>query len=385
MAAARGATPFPLLLVLTLGAGLGAGLGVSEAPTITQTMGPALPGQLHTVFTPFPSTATGTTPNSATQLGNQLEHPYGLATAPDGTLYILDTGRDQVLKRLPSGTFQVVAGTGRLGFSGDGGPATDADLDLTWQSGIVVASSGALYFSDTGNGRVREVEPDGTITAVAGGGPITLGTASVAALQASFGAQGPAGLTMGPDGDLYIGAIAVYRLTESGLLQWVVGSLPGTPPPPWWHGVYSNPGAQTDFSPAVRLAFDGQGDLLVAGGGGFGLYEDTASGHLVFLENFRGDGAWGALASSPGGEVVLSSRGGLSVFQLTGTITPIAVDLDPLLGPRSPSMFIGGDGIAVGSNGEIYVDTNTGNTFTMVSALIEVGSDGSSPTVLWKS
>ena len=57
-------------------------------------------------------------------------HPYGLAVAPDGTLYVLDTGRDQILRRLPSGRFQVFAGNGTSGFSGDGGPATSARIAI---------------------------------------------------------------------------------------------------------------------------------------------------------------------------------------------------------------------------------------------------------------
>lgn len=316
------------------------------------------------------------------------EHPYGLAVAPNGTLYLLDTGRDEILERLPSGGFKVVAGDGERGFAGDGGPAIDAELNLEIDSAVVVASSGAVYFSDSGNGRVREVEPDGTIETIAGGGSVALGTASVPALAASFGAQ-PAGLAIGPDGDLYIGAAAVYQLTGNGDLQWVVGEPENTPPPPGWQGVYANPAIQQDFSPAIRLAFDGQGDLLVAGGGGFGLYEHSAIGSLLFLENFKGDGDYGSMAVSPDGDVVLSTRDGLSIFKPSGTITYVPNDLGPLLGQmkgsRLSSTFIGGDGVAVGPDGEIYVDSNTGNTFTSVNALMEMEGDGSSPTVLWKS
>lgn len=318
--------------------------------------------------------------------GIELQHPYGLAVAPNGTVYLLDTGRNQILERSPSGGFQVVAGTGQRGFAGDGGPAIDAVLNLEPNSAVVIASDGALFFSDSGNGRVREVEPDGTMETVAGGGPMLLGTAPVSALQASFGGEGPTGLAIGPDGDLYIGATAVYQLTDGGTLQWVVGEPGNTP---GFQGISANPAAQQDFSPATRLAFDGQGDLLVAGGGGFGLYEDSATGNLSFVENFRGDGAWGSMAALPDGDVALSDRDGLSVFQPSGTITAVPGNLSALLGPMKGSQFsntfIGGDGVSAGPNSALYVDTDTGNTFTSVNALIEVGSDGTSPKVLWKS
>jgi hypothetical protein len=333
-----------------------------------------------------PVEPTAVTPARSTPATPALgpQHPYGLAVAPDGSLYLLDTGRDEVLELLPSGGFQVVAGTGQRGFAGDGGPAADAEVDLGTNSAVAVAANGSVFFSDSGNGRVREVEPDGTIETVAGGGPTPLGTAPVSALQASFGQEGPMGLAVGPDGNLYIGATAVYQLTEDGTLVWVVGQ-PGASS----QGISTNPAVQQDFSPAVRLAFDGQGDLLVAGGGGFGLYEDSAGGGLVFVQNFRGDGAWGSMAALPDGDVALSDRDGLSLFQPSGTVTAIPGNLSALLGPMQGShfsnTFIGGDGVAAGPNNEIYVDADTGNTFTSVNALIEVGSDGTSPKVLWKS
>ena len=321
--------------------------------------------------------------------GLGLEHPYGMAVASDGTLYLLDIGRNQVVELLPSGGLQIVAGDGGRGFSGDGGPATGAEVNLQTNSAIVVGAGGAVFFTDTGNGRVREVEPDGTIATVAGGGSTPLGTAPVAALQASFGTEGPTGIALGPDGNLYIGSDAVYQLTEDGTLQWVVGEPGDAPVPPGSEGISANPAVEQDFSPATRLAFDGQGDLLVAGGGGFGLYEDTDRGDLLFLENFRGDGEWGSMAALPDGAVLLSDRDGLAVFQPSGTITGLPTNLSPSLGPMNGSTlsntFIGGDGVAVGPNGAMYVDADTGNTFTSVNALIEMGSGGTAPKVLWRS
>jgi hypothetical protein len=337
---------------------------------------------------------TSTTPTSPKAKGSTAQlaspaHPYGLAVGPNGTLYILDTGREQILHRSPSGTFEAFAGDGKRGFAGDGGPATNASIDISTNSGIVVGSDGAVYFSDSDNDRVREVSPDGIITTVAGGGTTPLSTNDVPALEASFGTNDPAGLALGPDGDLYIGAGAVYRLSSDGILQWVVGEPGSVPPPRNWGGVYSNPAIEQDFSPAVRLAFDGDGDLLVAGGGGFGLYERTASGALLFIENFRGDGTWGSLAQSPNGDVVLCARDGLSTFEPSGTMTPISVNLDAPLGRMSgtklPNAFICGDGAAVAPDGTIYVDTNTGNAFTSVNAIVAVSRTTGSTAAVWKS
>jgi len=338
-------------------------------------------------------TSSPTKTVSATQSGSYVspKAPTTLVVAPNGGLLVVDSGRDQILRRLPSGKFQVLAGDGKRGFSGDGGPAVDAELHLDYQAGIAVARNGTVYFADALNGRVREVLPDGIIKTVAGGGTISLGTNPVPALSASFG--GPFslfGLAMGPNGQLYIGTNGVYRLSPDGVLHWVVRKLdPPKDLPKGWGGVYSNPAIQSDFMPATRLAFDGKGDLLVAGGGGWGLYEMTKSGKLLFLETFRGDGYWGSLSEASRGSVVLSYGGGIFRFSSTGTVEPIGhlgSAIDSALGrlTKGPHMFIGGDGVAVSVNGDIYVDTNVGNTFTSVSAILELRPNGS-VVPLWKS
>src|SRR5689334_20901204 len=66
------------------------------------------------------------------------------------------------------GTITTVAGTGPAGFSGDSGPATQARLDSPF--GVVVDAAGNVFIGDGGNRRVRKVSPDGTITTVAGNG-----------------------------------------------------------------------------------------------------------------------------------------------------------------------------------------------------------------------
>ena len=192
------------------------------------------------------------------------------------------------------------------------------------------------------------------------------------------------GLAIGPGGDLYVAAGPVYRLGRNGQLQWVVGK--DIRPPKDWAGVYANPAVQLDFASSSRIAFDGRGDLLDAGGGGWGLYERTASGRLRFIESFRGDGSWGSLAPAPGGSVTLVSGRGLSLFRPSGALTNVPTPgLNAALGSSAghQDVFIGGDGIAVAPSSAIYVDTNAGNTFTTVSAILMVNPNGQ-VGVVWK-
>ncbi|MDA8185337.1 MAG: hypothetical protein M0035_13100, partial [Actinomycetota bacterium] len=98
----------------------------------------------------------------------QLYYPRGLALAPDGSLYIADAGNHRVRRVDPSGIITTVAGTGEEGSSGDGGPATAARL--RYPSALALAPDGSLYLADTSNHRVRRVDPSGIITTVAGTG-----------------------------------------------------------------------------------------------------------------------------------------------------------------------------------------------------------------------
>ena len=107
--------------------------------------------------------------------------PQGVAVGPDGSLYIADTVNHRIRRVGPDGIITTVAGTGgRLGFTGDGGPATQARLSIP--RGVAVGPDGSLYIADYGNNRIRRVGADGIITTVAGigvggfagdGGPAT--------------------------------------------------------------------------------------------------------------------------------------------------------------------------------------------------------------------
>ena len=98
----------------------------------------------------------------------QLHWPYGLAFDSDGNLYIGDVENNRIRRVDTSGIITTVAGTGVSGYSGDGGPATLAEL--YWPSGVAVDHFGNLYIADGGNQRIRKVDASGIITTIAGTG-----------------------------------------------------------------------------------------------------------------------------------------------------------------------------------------------------------------------
>jgi len=92
----------------------------------------------------------------------RLSDPYGLAFDAHGNLYVAEPDEGVVRRIDTSGVITTVAGTGRPGFSGDGGPATKAKLDSPF--GLVFDSAGNLYIADNGNGRIRKIDTRGVIT-----------------------------------------------------------------------------------------------------------------------------------------------------------------------------------------------------------------------------
>ena len=98
----------------------------------------------------------------------QLNVPVGVASLPDGAFLVTEYGGQRVRRVSPAGVMTSVAGTGTAGYSGDGGPATAAQLNNP--VGVSTTSDGGFLIGDSLNGRVRKVSAAGTITTVAGTG-----------------------------------------------------------------------------------------------------------------------------------------------------------------------------------------------------------------------
>jgi len=98
----------------------------------------------------------------------QLAEPQDVAVDSAGNFYIADMADQRIRKVGTDGTMSTVAGTGVQGYSGDGGAATAAQLSCPY--GIAVDSAGNLYIADSCNNRIRQVSTAGTITTIAGNG-----------------------------------------------------------------------------------------------------------------------------------------------------------------------------------------------------------------------
>jgi hypothetical protein len=312
----------------------------------------------------------------------RLKAPDALAVSPDGTLYVVDPKRDQILRLLPSGKFAVIAGSGKPGFSGDGGPATHARLRLDSNSTITVARDDTVYLADSENNRVRAIAPNGRISTI-------------------VRVKSPAGLAIGPHDQLYIGATALFRLPlTGGRLQRLAGWRDWKPP------VSHQEILEGYFSPTQGLAVDSSGDVYAVSFPG--VFERTAGGKLRCLGSFRAGGQPAQLAESPSGAIYgaafsifrLGSRalnahgpcdGGTPVLDERGTQLKVNRKIDNALGntfgwrnlERQKQPMLGpANGLAVAANGTIYYDSDFG--YWATPALVEVTRDGRA-RVLWRA
>lgn len=187
----------------------------------------------------------------------QLTSPVGLAIAPDGTYYFADTMTCVVRRVGPDGVISTFAGTGIKGYSGDGGPATAAELG--YPNGVALDGLGRLLIGEFANAAVRRVDTNGIIQTVAGtgvrgyagdGGPATRA-------QLSY----PNFLAVMPDNSFYISDAYTYRIRyvgTDGIIRTVVGD--GN----YGYDGDNQPATEASLGLTTGLALDAAGALYVA-------------------------------------------------------------------------------------------------------------------------
>ncbi len=147
-----------------------------------------------------------------------LNGPWGIAVDASGNVYIADSNNERVRKVDTSGTITTVAGNGNSGYSGDGGPATGASLNRP--VALATDASGNLFIADAYNARVRKIDPSGTITTFAGNGTAGYSGDGGPAAQATLNV--PAGLAVDAAGNVYIGDCYNFRVRKvntSGIIS----------------------------------------------------------------------------------------------------------------------------------------------------------------------
>ncbi|MEV0963164.1 RICIN domain-containing protein [Streptomyces sp. NPDC049910] len=153
----------------------------------------------------------------------RLHTPLSVAVDSTGNLYIADYGNHRIRKITTDGTISTVAGTGAAGFSGDGGPPASARLNNPYA--VAVDGAGGLCIADCGNQRVRKITSDGTISTVAGTGSVGFGGDGGPATAARL--HTPLSVAVDSTGNLYIadyGNHRIRKITSDGTISTVAGT-----------------------------------------------------------------------------------------------------------------------------------------------------------------
>jgi len=184
-----------------------------------------------------------------------LNFPKDVALDADGSIYIADTDNHRVRKVDPAGIITTVAGNGKADYSGDGGPATEANL--AWPGGVAVAADGSLYVADMVNNRIRKVDPKGIITTVAGDGQKGYSGDGGPATKASL--SRPADVAVSGDGSLYIADKLNRRIRKvdpKGIITTVAGGGRGD--------VEGSPATEARLRSPYDVAVGADGSIYIA-------------------------------------------------------------------------------------------------------------------------
>lgn len=262
----------------------------------------------------------------------EVNNPYGMTIGPDGGLYFCDLGNQQV-RRFDRKTKRIttIAGNGKAGYSGDGGPATDASLRAPHE--LVFDRKGALYFAERDNHIVRKVDmKTGIISTAAGAGVAGYGGDGGPATKAQL--RQPHCLIRDRDGSLLICDLGNHRIRRLNLETGIIETWAGT-----GQGVATPEGAPVSGSPLNgprTLVEAPNGDIYIALREGNAILRIDAK--TKTYHHIAGTGDQGY--SGDEGPALNATFGG---------------------GARGPAARLAGPkGLALGSDGTLYIaDTDS--------------------------
>jgi uncharacterized protein (TIGR03437 family) len=225
----------------------------------------------------------------ATAASTPIGMPHRVAVDSAGN--VVFSASNSVFRLSSNGTLTLVAGNGRAGYGGDGGPAARAQLNDP--EGLAFDAAGNLYIADAQNNRVRIVSPSGVIDTFAGNGQSTFGGG-----PRSFNDEGPAtqgllhlptGVAVDKSGNVFIadtGDNLIRKVTTDGIIHTFAGdSYPG------FFDKIDGTALDSEFNKPTDVAFDGSGNLYVADSNNNMVRKISADGATISI--FAGTGAAG--------------------------------------------------------------------------------------------
>jgi uncharacterized protein (TIGR03437 family) len=319
--------------------------------------------------------------------------PSGIATDKQGNLYISDGQYYKIRKVDTAGNITTVAGS-TFGYSGDGGPATSAQLLLTGGSpsfaGLVVDSAGNIYISDQKNCAIRKVTAaTGIITTVAGTGPNSCGYAEDGVPAKSTSLFYPNGIALDSSGNLYIADGLSNRVRKVDASSGVISTVAGN-----GDALYEGDGVQATTTGVVSPAgvtFDSAGNLYISESDRIRMVNTsgiitTLAGATTAVQTYGSSGDGGpanaalldgplGLVVDPAGNIYIADNQNLRVRKINtaGIISEFAGVFGPVSTPAGDggpaiSAYLGNPlGLQLNPAGDLYISTTQG-TVRLVTA-----------------
>ena len=276
----------------------------------------------------------------------QLAEPFGLARGADGALYFCDCDNQRIRRIGADGVISTVAGNGTRGYSGDGGPAVQASLNEPYE--MRFDQEGNMFFVERLNHLVRRVDgKTGIISTVAGCGEAGFDGDGGPAVKAHL--NQPHSIALDQSGDIYICDIMNRRIRKVEMKTGLITTIAGT----------GEKTATPDGAPIATAPLNGPRAADIDGSGN--LWVALREGNAIYRLDFK-DGFIHRVAGT--GKQGFTGNGG----------------------PALKATLSGPKGLSVGPNGNIYFADTESHTVRMIDAqtgavevVIGTGKKGDGP------
>ncbi|MEO7413861.1 MAG: hypothetical protein ABIZ81_10930 [Opitutaceae bacterium] len=258
----------------------------------------------------------------------QINDPYGVVRGPDGAIWFCEHNAHRIRRVAADGTITTVVGTGERGYSGDGGPALQAKLNLPHE--LRFDAQGNMFIADMSNQVVRRVDAKTKlITTVAGTGKKGYSGDGGPANQALL--NSPHSIQFGADGSLYICDVSNHAIRRVDLVTGLISTLAGT----------GKSGPTPDGAPIAGTPLNNPRSLDVDRDGNLWLV--TREGNQVFKLDLKA------------GKILHMAGTGESGFTGNG-------------GPAKLAKLSGPKGIALDREGNAWLADTESHTLRMINA-----------------
>jgi streptogramin lyase len=236
-----------------------------------------------------------------------LDNPFGIVRGPDGAHYYCEYTGQRIRKITPDGIISTIAGTGQVGFTGDGGPALAATFSKPHE--LRFDAKGDMFIVDMVNNAIRKIDmKTGILTTLAGSGKPGYSGDGGPAKDAQF--KQPHSIQFGPEGDLYICDIGNHVIRKidmkTGLISTFAGTGTAGPTPD------GSPIAGTPLKGPRSLDFDPSGNLWLATREGNQVFKFDLKAGLI--HHIAGTGKSGFTGhGGPAKEATLSGPKGITI------------------------------------------------------------------------